>query len=135
MGERRDLLLLIDGLINLVLGVLLLLYPLGLAQILGVPVANCSFYPTILGAVIFGIGMALVIERYGKIKGMTGLGLAGAIAINLCGGMMLLLWLLCGELDIPLLGRIILWAITIVVLLTGVVEITTGSWRESKNVV
>ena len=134
MGKPRDLLLLIDGLINLVLGVLLLLYPFGLAHILGVPVARSSFYPTILGAVIFGIGIALMIERHGKITGITGLGLAGAIAINLCGGGMLLLWLLCGELEIPLRGRIILWAIATVVLLTGVVEIATGSWRESGNV-
>jgi len=134
MGESQGLLLLIDGIINLVLGVLLLLYPFGLAQILGVPVVNSSFYPTILGAVIFGIGIALVMERYGKVKGMTGLGLAGAITINLCGGGMLLLWLLCGELDIPLRGRIILWTIAIVVLLTGIVEIATGSWRDSRNV-
>ena len=55
-------LLVIDGFVNLLLGVLLLLFPFGVASLLAVPVPDTHFYPTILGAVIFGIGLAFLIE-------------------------------------------------------------------------
>jgi hypothetical protein len=41
------------------------------------------------------------IERYGASKNIRGLGLGGAIAINLCGAGVLLLWLLIVPFDIP----------------------------------
>jgi hypothetical protein len=130
MTKRRGLLLLIDGIVNLLLGILLLLYPTGLADALGLPPFSTTFYPTMLGAVLFGIGVALVIQRYRAQAGLTGLGIAGAIAINLCGGGVLLVWLLAGHLRIPLKGRIILWAVAIVVLLIGILEAVSGSWHE-----
>ena len=80
------------------LGILLLLYPVGLADSLGLPPFSSSFYPSILGAVLLGIGLALFIERYGKPVGMIGLGIAGAVIINICGGLALLFWLLFGGL-------------------------------------
>jgi hypothetical protein len=119
----------IDGIINLVLGILLLLFPLGMAELLGVPQSDVNFYPTILGAVIFGIGIALLIERYGFAQNIRGLGLGGAIAINLCGALALLVWLVSTPLNIPLRGQVILWAIAVIVLLVGIVEILAKSWR------
>lgn len=118
----RNILLLIDGIINLVLGILLLLYPFGIASILGLPLTNSNFYPSILGAVIFGIGIALIIERFAKPHAIRGLGLAGAIVINFCGAGVLLIWLLIARFDIPLRGYIILWSIAVIVLLVGLVE-------------
>jgi len=47
---------------------LLLLFPFGMAQVFGIPQANSSFYPTILGAVIFGIGISLLLEVLGFIE-------------------------------------------------------------------
>lgn len=127
MKKKHAILLTIDGIINLVLGILLLLFPFGMAEILGVPQSNVKFYPTILGAVIFGIGIALLIERYGNTRNIRGLGLGGAIAINICGAIALIIWLVSTPLDIPLRGYVILWSVAIIVLVVGIVEILAKS--------
>ena len=129
MKKKQKTLLIIDGIINLVLGILLLLFPFGIAELLGVPESRINFYPTILGAVIFGIGVALIIEVYGVPRGIRGLGLGGAIAINMCGATALMVWLIVKPLDIPMRGYIILWSIAIIVLLIGLVELLTKSWK------
>ena len=118
MERKNEILLLIDGTINLILGVFLLLFLLGINELLGVPGSEMSFYPSILGGVIFGIGIALLIERYGFKNKIRGLGLGGAIVINLCGAF-----------NIPLRGYVILWSIAIIVLLVGIGEIITKSWH------
>jgi hypothetical protein len=132
MGSKHKTLLVIDAIINLVLGVLLLFFPLGVVELFGLPFTNTNFYPSILGAVLFGVGVALLIERYGASKNIRGLGLGGAIAINLCGAGALLLWLLIGPFDIPYRGNVILWSIAIIVLIVGFVEIIAKSWRHEE---
>lgn len=102
MRGQEGVLLLVDGIVNLLLGTLFRLFPTGLADALSLPPFQNSFYPTILGAVLFGIGIALFGERYGKERGVNGLGVAGAIASNICGGSALLVWFVVGELGIPL---------------------------------
>ena len=129
MKSKHKMLLVIDGIINLTLGVLLLLFPVGIVELLGLPYTNTNFYPVILGAVLFGIGVALLIERYGTPINIRGLGLGGAIAINLCGAGVLLVWLLVSPFDIPLRGNIILWSIAIIVLIVGLAEIILKTWR------
>jgi hypothetical protein len=129
MRSKHKTLLVIDAIINLVLGVLLLFFPAGVVELLGLPLTNTNFYPSILGAVLFGIGVALLTERYGASKSIRGLGLGGAIVINLCGAGVLLLWLLIAPFDIPLRGNVILWSIAIIVLIVGFVEIIAKSWR------
>ena len=129
MDTKHKNLLVIDGIVNLALGVLLLLFPLGIAEFLGVPIPDRNFYPTILGGVIFGIGIALLIERYGFDKNIRGLGLGGAIAINICGSLVLLTWLIFAPPAIPLRGSIILWAIGILVLGIGLIELVAKSWK------
>ena len=129
MDNKHRILLMVDGVINIVLGILLLLFPFGIGEILGVPEANTNFYPTILGGVIFGIGVALLIERYGFTRNIRGLGLGGAIAINLCGAVVLIVWLLSTPLNIPLRGYIILWIIALSVLNIGFVEVFAKSWK------
>ena len=119
----------IDGIFNVVLGILLLLFPFGISEALGVPKSNTDFYPTILGGVIFGIGVALLIERYGFKHGIRGLGLGGAIAINLCGSFVLIIWLIINPFNLPLRGYIVLWAIAMIVLFVGIGEIIAKSWR------
>lgn len=44
--------LLIDGIVNLILGIILLLFPFGVDEVLGVPQPLSNFYPTILGSFI-----------------------------------------------------------------------------------
>jgi len=129
MRSKHKTLLVIDAIINLVLGVPLLFFPAGVVEFLGLPLTNTNFYPSILGAVLFGIGVALLIERYGSSKNIRGLGLGGAIVINLCGAGVLLLWLLIAPFDIPLRGNVILWSIAIIVLIVGFVEIIAKSWH------
>ena len=129
MKPRHKAFLLIDGYVNLILGILLLLFPLGIAEILGIPQPASNFYPTILGGVIFGIGIALLLEAYGHRRRIRGLGLGGAIVINICGAGVLALWLIFKPLELPMRGLIILWVVVVVVLGIGVLEILTRSWR------
>jgi hypothetical protein len=128
MNKNQSILLACDAIINLLLGFLLLLFPAGIVDFLGLPPTNSHFYPTILGGVIFGIGAALGIELFFYQKS-SGLGLGGAITINFSGGLVLLYWLLFTDLDIPLRGSIILWTVCILVLGIGIIEVATKSYR------
>jgi hypothetical protein len=115
---NRTSLLKADAAINLILGILLMAFPAKMINALGVPMADPSFYATILGGVLFGIGLALLLECYRKSDRFAGLGLGGAIAINLCGGLVLAVWLLSNKLSLPLRGQIFLWSL--VLLLVGI---------------
>jgi NO-binding membrane sensor protein with MHYT domain len=116
---RGRALLLADGCINLVLGALLVAFPASVVEILGVPTTQSAFYPSILGAVLFGIGVALFLQ----FKGLSGLGLQGAIAINLCGGFVLGCWLAFGSLALPIRGFIFLWSFVAVLIGLSAVEL------------
>ena len=104
MKSKHKILIIIDCIVNLLLGVLLLLFPIGIIDLLGLPATNTKFYPSILGAVIFGIGLALLLELAGYEKHVRGLGLGGAIIINIVGSIVLLCWLIFGSLTIPMRG-------------------------------
>jgi hypothetical protein len=126
----RTTLLKADAAINLILGILLMAFPEGLVRALGLPTADPSFYPKILGGVLFGIGLALLIECYRKSNRFVGLGLGGAIAINLCAGFVLAVWLLTGNLSLPLRGQIFLWFLVLLLagisLLEGLTQFKSG---------
>ena len=118
------MILFVDAIINFVLGVLLLIFSPEIASWLGVPLSSTSFYPNILGAIFIGITIALLIDVKGKKdNGNMGLGLLGAISINLCGGTMLALWLILGDLELPVRGFIILWTIVIILIIVSVTEL------------
>jgi len=123
MKTSPTALLLIDAAINFLLGFLLLAFSRPLADLVGVPFTEVGFYPTLLGAVLFGIGIALVIEARRKPQGLVGLGLGGAVAINLSGGIALLTWLLSGTLDLPIRGRMFLWSLAILLLGISLAEL------------
>ena len=112
--------LLADAVINLVLGVLLLTYPQSLVEALGLPAVRLAFFPNVLGGVLIGIGIALLLARRG---GASGLGLDGAIAINLCGAGVVVSWLLVSPDAIPTRGRWTLWTVAAVVIGIGIVEL------------
>jgi hypothetical protein len=106
--KPRTTLLRVDGAINVALGVLLIAFPAGLVETLGLPPADARFYPTVLGAVLFGVGIALFLEANRLPGGIIGLGLGGAIAINLMAATSLIYWILWGELSVPTRGRVLL---------------------------
>ena len=129
---KTPLILLIDAIINFVLGILLLLFSKKLTSILGIPPTDQYFYPNILGAILVGIGFALMIEiRRGR-GGLVGLGLGGAVAINLCGGIVLGLWLLTGNMDIPIHGYIFLWFLVFILIGISIVEMIAYRSRNQK---
>jgi hypothetical protein len=126
----RRALLTVDAAINLALGVLLVLawpYEGPLTRAFGVPPAEPPFYASILGAVLFGIGIALLLELRGAGRPAAfGLGLGGAIAINLCGGVVLGAWLIAGGLDLPLRGWIFLGMLDAALVAISAVELVAN---------
>lgn len=115
--------LIVDAAINLALGFLLLIFSPQIVRLLGVPAAEYNFYPNILGGVLFGIGIALLIECCRGSGSLVGLGLGGAIAINLCGGLALIAWLIFGKLDIPTRGRVFLWSLAAILVVVSGLEL------------
>ena len=111
----RSRLLLVDAAINLALGALLVVFPRRIVELLGVPAAAGRFYPSILGAVLVGVGLALLIECFRRPTAPAGLGLAGAIAINLAASAVLAVWLVFGGLELPWRGHAVLWGVVVVV--------------------
>ena len=120
---KKRIVLLIDASINFILGILLLTFSPFIVQLLGVPSADNHFYPTILGGIFMGITIALVFEAFKKQNNVTGLGLVGAVCINISGGLVLLFWLLFGHLELPLKGFVFLWTLDILLLVISSVEL------------
>ncbi len=129
---NKKITLIIDATINLILAILLLFFSPKIADILGVPLADSSFYPNILGAVLLGITIALTIEAYRNPinNNSVGLGLTGAICINLCGGFVLLLWLVLGNLDLPIKGKLFLWTLDLILLVISTIELVSIKKRD-----
>jgi hypothetical protein len=116
----KKTLLLADAVVNLVLGALLLTYPQSLVEALGLPAVHSAFFPSVLGGVLIGIGIALLLAWRG---GAHGLGLDGAIAINLCGAGVVVGWLLVSPDSIPTRGRWTLWTVAVLVIGIGLLEL------------
>lgn len=118
-------LLLIDSFINLVLGILLIIFPIGVVRWMGLPTPATRFYVNILGAVFIGIALALAWEarRGSNTPELVGLGVIGAAAINLCGGAMLAVWLITGKLALTLAGFIFLWLLLILLMGISALEL------------
>jgi hypothetical protein len=121
---KKRIVLFIDASINFILGILLLTFSPIIVNFLGVPHTDNNFYPTILGGIFIGITIALVIEALKKrTNSITGLGLVGAVCINISGGIVLLFWLLFGNLELPLKGFIFLWTLDVILLIISSVEL------------
>ena len=128
--KHGKLLLLIDAIINTFLGIVLLAYSELVTKSFGLPITEQYFYPNILGAVLLGIGIALIIE-YRRRGEFIGLGLGGAIAINMMGGVVLFIWLTLGSLNIPIKGIIILWIL--VLILVGISTLELLMYMKNKR--
>jgi hypothetical protein len=128
---KQSKLLILDALINLGLGLLLIFYSRSVVDFLGVPWTNQAFYPNILGGVLFGIGVALLLEFRRQSDGPVGLGLAGAVAINLSGGLVLLGWLLWGELNLGIRGLVFLWGLAFLLVALSGAELASHIWKKA----
>jgi hypothetical protein len=62
-----------------------------------------------------------LIERKNQHRG--GIGLGGAIAINLCGGLVLAAWMLFGGLSLPLRGSVFLWTLVVLLVTISLAEL------------
>lgn len=130
---KQSNVLLVDAAINLVLGILLIIFSPGIVHTLGVPATDQRFYTSILGAVFVGIAIALVMEYLRRGEGLVGPGLGGAVSINLCGSLMLAVWLIVGDLDLPLHGLVFLWGLIIVLVVISTVELVIYLTRRSSS--
>jgi hypothetical protein len=86
-----------------------------------------------LGAVLTGIGLALIIECRGTRLPSSGLGLGGALSINLCAIAVLAVWLARGSLEMPARGSIFLWGVVVVVGGLSAVELSRFSRRAPRD--
>ena len=109
-----DLLLLADALVFLAMGAILAAFPAGAVTALGLPAGQPGFYRRLLGAVLIGIGLALMMNALPS--GLSGLGLDGAIAVNLSVALGLTILLLTGARKTPARGRRLLWLLVLVLL-------------------
>lgn len=125
---KKPKLLFLDAAINLILGILLIIFSDKVVTAFGAPESSTKFYPNILGAIFIGITIALILEYYRRPSSPAGLGLSGAIAINLCGGIMLIIWLIIGSSSFHPRGLIILWILAIILVSISIIE-----WVASKS--
>jgi hypothetical protein len=123
----RSLLRIIDAVINLILGLLLVAFPLRVFEFLGLPIESPPFYAIVLGGVLVGMGIALLMG-HGGIPRTAGLGLNGAIVINLFGAIVLATLLVSGRIYIALRGYAVLWGLVLLL-----VAISTAQWWVSQK--
>ena len=126
--------LFIDAVINFILGILLLLFSSVIVDWLGIPSSSTAFYPNLLGAVFIGITIALLINAFGRKNNINdGLGLTGAISINLCGGIILAAWLSFGKLKLPAKGFIFLWMLVLILIIVSLIELIRLGHSEDES--
>ncbi|MHB8454459.1 MAG: hypothetical protein ACYDDO_07115 [Acidiferrobacterales bacterium] len=105
-----------DAGIHLLIGIILMFAPRVFIDALGIPSPGTAFYASVLGAILTGLGLSLLAERFRNVFGIAGLGLGGAICLNICVGGVLAAWLVRGSLPIPLHGYVLLWLIVVVLM-------------------
>jgi len=111
---NRTAILRVDAVLNLVAGLPLVFFPGLVAGLLGLPAPAQPFWPSLLGAVLTGVGVALFMESVRGQRRAIGVGLLGAVCINLCRVAVLVAWLVGGSLALPVRGVIVLWAVAVI---------------------
>lgn len=114
-------LLWLETLMKLASGVLLLVIPLTTTRVLGLQQPGEPFWPRLLGGVLTGLAAATFLE--GFVKNTHGLGLAGAMAINLAGAATLATQLVVGKPAPTWRGRALLWLTTATLATLAFVEL------------
>ncbi len=128
---KESTLLELDGLGNILLGLPLIIFPIRVTNLLGIPSPESTFYPIILSAVFVGIGIALLVQRYQP--SVRGLGLGGAVSINLTFGIALIAWLIGSTTSITSTGSILLWLLAIALVCVSIFEWVSVSNKVKSN--
>jgi hypothetical protein len=114
-------LLWLETLLKLSGGLALLLAPVTVIRVLGLPAPGARFWPRLLGALLVGLSAATYIE--GAWPGSRGLGLAGCIAVNLAAAGLVAATAGLGSGADTRRGRAALWLLVGVLVLLVLFEI------------
>lgn len=114
-------LLWIEFLTKVAVGIPLLLTPRVLAHVLGLPPAESPFWPRLIGGLLIGLAMAALIEV--RFKSSMGLGLAGAVAMNVATAATIGSLLIMGQGGPTRRGHFTLWLVAAVLMIQALVEI------------
>jgi hypothetical protein len=114
-------LLTVEILLKLAGGLALVLAPLSVIKLLGLPRTETGFWPRLLGALLIGLAGAVYVE--GRAPGSQGLGLLGCVIVNFSAVSMLggMLALEVGPSSAR--GRTVVWALVVLLVCLSVLEI------------
>lgn len=113
-------LLWLETLLKLAGGTALVVAPLTVIKILGLPVASAGFWPRLVGALLIGIAAATFIE--GATAG-RGLGMAGLVILNIAGATLVALAAVFGSGAPTRRGAFVLWGLVVLLFALGLIEI------------
>ena len=112
--------LLIDALVFLSMGAMFAVLPATSVVALGLPAGQPAFYRRLLGAVLIGIGLALMMTALPT--GLGGLGAAGAVVVNLSLALMLAALLMTGTGRSSRQGKMLPWVLVAVLIVLSALE-------------
>ena len=111
----------LETLLKLAGGLVLLIAPLTVIRVLGLPGTGSRFWPRLLGALLVGLAIATFIE--GWLPGSRGMSLAGCIAINLVSAGTIAANLILGTPRLLGRGRFLLWFVVAILVSMSLVEV------------
>jgi hypothetical protein len=115
-------LLVLEVLLKLAAGLPLLLMPVAVVKLLGLPRSdNSGFWPRLLGAVLVAIAAACYLEA--RFPGSKGLALGGVILVNLSAAFAIAIMLAAGSAVESRRGRAGLWLAVALLVGLSLVEI------------
>ena len=119
MNNIADQLLWLETLLKGSVGMLMLMLPITSAKLAGLPHGNSAFWPRLFGAALLGMAAAFAVEGYTQLNAnisARGLGLGGAIAINLITVLSLVGTLIFKGVTTRR-GLLLLWSFTLLLIL------------------
>lgn len=111
----------VDLLFKAGFGLALLLFPLLFCKVFGLPRPNTGFWPRILGASFLGQAGALFLE--GAVPNTHGLGLGGALTINLSIAAILASMIILGAVGEKRRAQALLWLLVVVLVTLSLFEL------------
>lgn len=114
-------LLFVETVLKLTGGVLLLLLPLTLCRIFGLPKPQSGLWPRLLGAVLVGLAGATYVEGATQ---LNGLGMAGLVIVNMVAVAVILTLLALGGAGATQRSRFTFAGLALILLVLGLLELS-----------